>query len=157
MKTKKKNNWKQFKIKDKLKTIKKYTYDDEDSPTISKQKEIFNKLVDGRLDEITKLDKNVNHDDLIYRYKGETPNENFNTYDNALNLNGKIKNGKVKLPDVKNDQIQFKSNLGEIERGPKKRKEQKNELYNIEMLYKARKKVFKILWWLFFNSIWSKK
>ena len=51
-----------------VKTIKKYTYDDEDSPLISKQKEIFNKLVDKKLDEITRLDKKVNHDDLIYRY-----------------------------------------------------------------------------------------
>ena len=33
-----------------VKTIKKYTYDDEDSPLISKQKEIFDKLVDERLD-----------------------------------------------------------------------------------------------------------
>ena len=50
-----------------VKTIKKYTYDDQDSPLISRQKEIFNKLVDERLDEITKLDEKVNHDDLIYR------------------------------------------------------------------------------------------
>ena len=42
-----------------VKTIKKYAYDDEDSPLISKQKEIFNKLVDERLDEITKLDKKL--------------------------------------------------------------------------------------------------
>ena len=47
---------------------------------------MFNKLVDERRDEITMLDKKVNHDDLIYKYKGKTPNENFNTYDNALNL-----------------------------------------------------------------------
>ena len=40
-----------------VKTIKKYTYDDEDSPLISKQKEIFNKLADKRLNEITELDK----------------------------------------------------------------------------------------------------
>ena len=40
--------------------FKKYTYDDEDSPLISKQKEIFNKFVDKRLDEITKLDEKVN-------------------------------------------------------------------------------------------------
>ena len=33
-----------------VKTIKKYAYDDEDSPLISKQKEIFNKLADKRLD-----------------------------------------------------------------------------------------------------------
>ena len=38
---------------------------------MSKQKEIFNKLVDESLDEITKLDEKVNHDNLIYKYKGE--------------------------------------------------------------------------------------
>ena len=32
----------------KLKTIKKYDYDDEDTPFISKQKKIFNELVDER-------------------------------------------------------------------------------------------------------------
>ena len=32
-----------------VKTIKKYDYDDEDSPLISKQKEIFNELADKRL------------------------------------------------------------------------------------------------------------
>ena len=113
-----------------VKTIKKYTYDDEDSPLISKQKEIFNKLVDERLDEITKLDKKVNHDDLIYRYKGKTPNEKFDEYDSALNLINKIKNGETKLAQAKNDQIKFKSNLGEIKKGNNKKrtKKQKNAL-----------------------------
>ena len=32
-----------------VKTIKKYTYDDEDTSLISKQKEIFNELADERL------------------------------------------------------------------------------------------------------------
>ena len=40
-----------------IKTIKNYTYDYENTPLISKQKEIFNELVDKRLDEITNLDK----------------------------------------------------------------------------------------------------
>ena len=40
-----------------VKTIKKYIYDNEDTPLISKQKEIFNKLVDEILEEITDLDK----------------------------------------------------------------------------------------------------
>ena len=35
-----------------IKTIKKYTYDNEDTPLISKQKEIFNELVDKRIEEI---------------------------------------------------------------------------------------------------------
>ena len=38
-------------------TIKKYIYDPNDTPFISKQKEIFNKLVDERLEKITDLDK----------------------------------------------------------------------------------------------------
>ena len=46
-------------------TIKKYTYDPNDTPFISKQKEIFNKLIDERLGKITDLDKKVNSDDLI--------------------------------------------------------------------------------------------
>ena len=105
-----------------VKTIKKYTYDDEDSPLISKQKETFNKLVDEKLNEITKLDKKVNHDDLIFRYKGKSPDENFDTYDNALNLINKIKNDKIKLAKAKSDQTKFKSNLGEIKKGNNKKK-----------------------------------
>ena len=55
-----------------LKTIKKYDYDAEDTPFISKQKEIFSKLVDERREKITDSVKKVNSDDLIYRYKGNT-------------------------------------------------------------------------------------
>ena len=41
----------------KVKTIKKYTHDVEDTPLISKQKDLFNELVDERLGEITNLDE----------------------------------------------------------------------------------------------------
>ena len=37
------------------------------------------------------MDKKVNHDDLIYRYKGKTSNEKFDKYDNALDLINKVK------------------------------------------------------------------
>ena len=40
-----------------LKTIKKYAYDVEDTPFISKQNEIFNNLVDERHEKIIDLDK----------------------------------------------------------------------------------------------------
>ena len=128
-----------------VKTIKKYTYDNEDSPLTSKQKEIFNKLTDKMLDDITELEETVNLDDLIHRQKAKTPDEKFNTYDNALDLIDKIKNGEIKLAEAKNDQIRFKSNLGEIKKGNNKKrsKEQKNALYNIDMLYKARNEAIK--------------
>ena len=41
----------------KVKTIWKYTYGAEDTPLISKQIELFNKLIDEMLEEITDLDK----------------------------------------------------------------------------------------------------
>ena len=40
-----------------VKTIKKYAYDAKDTPFISKQKEIFNELVDKKLEKVTDLDK----------------------------------------------------------------------------------------------------
>ena len=36
---------------------------------LSLKKKKINKLVDGRLEKITDLDKNINRDDLIDRYK----------------------------------------------------------------------------------------
>ena len=56
-----------------------------------------------------------------------------------------MQNGEISLSEIKNNQEKFKSYLGEIKRGNNKRrpKEQKNALYNIEMLYKARNKSIK--------------
>ena len=51
-----------------IKTIKKYAYNDKDSPLISKQKEIFNKLVDERLEETTKLNEKVTPEVLLYKH-----------------------------------------------------------------------------------------
>ena len=123
-----------------VKTIKKHAYDAQDTAFISKQTEIFNELVDERLEKVTDLDKRVNSDDLIYRNKGNTADEKFDKYENALNIINKIQNGEISLADVKDNQQKRKTYLGEIKKGNKKRrlKEQKNTLHNIEMIYKAR-------------------
>ena len=121
-----KKKQKQLKIKEKskksnsklrkVKTIKKYNDEnDENSPLILRQNEIFNKLVNKKLDEITELEKNVNAD-LIYRYKCKTLDEKFGKYDNALNLVDNIKTGEIKLADAKNEQIRFKSNISKIKK-----------------------------------------
>ena len=82
-------------------TIKKYRYDLKDTPFISKQKEIFNKVVDERIEKITGLDEIVNRNDLIYRYKGKVADTKFNEFDNALDIINKIREGKKDLADVK--------------------------------------------------------
>ena len=124
-----------------LKKIKIYGYSDKDIPLISKQKEVFNKLVDQRIEEITNLDKKFNPDDLIYRCKGSTADAKFNEFDNGFSLLDKVRDGKISLADEKKDQAEFKSNLSEIKKGNKRHisKEQKRSaLHNIEMLYKVR-------------------
>ena len=87
---------------------------------ISKQKWIFNELVDKRLEEITKLDKKVHPDDLIYRYKGSTADAKFNEFHDAFSLLDKIREGKISLADVKkNGQAEFKSSLNKIKKETK--------------------------------------
>ena len=75
---------------------------------ISKQKEIFNTLADERLEEITRLERKFQHNNLIYRCKVSTADVKFNDFDSALNLIDKIREGKISLTDAKSDQIGFK-------------------------------------------------
>ena len=107
------------------------------------KKEIFYELADKKLNAITELDKKVNLGDLLYRYKGKISNDDFSKYDNALDLIDEIRKGEISLSDAKNNQNTFKLYLGEIKKGAKKSKEQKNTIYNIESLYKARKEAIK--------------
>ena len=87
----------------------------------------------------------VNSNDLIYRYKGNTPDLDFDEFENVFDIIDKIRDGKINLSDVKINQEKFKSYLGNIKKGNKKHrsKAQKNTLYNIEMLYKARNEAIK--------------
>ena len=51
--------------------------------------------------KITNLEKKVDSDDLIYRYKGNTSDVKFDKFDNALNIINKIQNGEINVVDVK--------------------------------------------------------
>ena len=76
-----------------VKRIKKYIYENKDTPLISRRKEIFNELADERLDKIVDLVKKVDRDNLICRYKGNTVDEKFDEFDNAVDIVNKIRNG----------------------------------------------------------------
>ena len=147
MKIKAKNKLKQFKIKDKLKQLKKYTYDDENTPLISKQKKIFNELADERLKKITELNKKVNYDNFLYEFTGKTKDTDFNQFDHTFSFFNKIRDGKISLTNAKIDKENFNKDLNEAKRGNTKHKskKQKNALYNIDVLCKAREEVIKFL------------
>ena len=102
-----------------VETIKKYSYDNKDTPLISKYKEIFNEHVDERRVKIIELHENVNSDNSIYRYKFRTADAKFQKFDNALSFIDKVREGEISLTDVKNNQAKYKSNLGEVKKHPK--------------------------------------
>ena len=56
----------------------------------------------------------------------------IDTYDNALDLIDKIRNGKIRLTDVKYDQIKFKSNLDEIKKGNNKKRSKEKKKRTIQ-------------------------
>ena len=89
--------------------------------------------MDERLGKIADLDKNINPDNLIYKYKGNSADGKFYKFDNALDIIHKIKNGEISLANVKNNQAEFRSYLGETRRENKKKrsKEQKKTLCTI--------------------------
>ena len=68
---------------------------------ISKPKEIFNKLADERLEEMSNLDKKVDSNNLICKSKGNSTDAEFDEFDNALGIINKIRAGETSLADVK--------------------------------------------------------
>ena len=68
---------------------------------ISKPKEIFNKLADERLEEMSNLDKKVDSNNLIFKSKGNSTDAEFDEFDNALGIINKIRAGETSLADVK--------------------------------------------------------
>ena len=57
---------------------------------------MFYKLEDGSLEEITGLNKKISLNNLIYRYEGLRDDVKFDEFSDAVNLLGKIKEGKDK-------------------------------------------------------------
>ena len=86
---------------------------------ISKQEEIFNELVGERLEKTTDLDKNFNSDDLIYRCKSKPADVKFDEFDNDFDIIDKIRDSKIELADVTNNQEKFKSYLKKMKKGNK--------------------------------------
>ena len=57
------------------------------SPEFLRQKEIFNKLVDERRNEILELSEKMNYNNLTYNFKDKNICEkSFNDFDNAISL-----------------------------------------------------------------------
>ena len=78
-----------------IKSIEKFTYDINDSPIVLKEKEIYNKLTEESFEKINNRDKKVDTNKLLFKYNGNTADEDFSKIDNALDLINKIRDGKL--------------------------------------------------------------
>ena len=67
-----------------IKSIEKFTYVINDSSIVLKEKEIYNKLTEESFDKINDLDKKVDTNKLVFKYKGNTTDKDFSKFDNTL-------------------------------------------------------------------------
>ena len=81
------------------KSIEKFTYDINDSPIVLKEKEIYNKLTEENFGKTNNLNKRVDIDKLVFEYKGNTPDEDFSKFKNALDLISEIRDGEISLSE----------------------------------------------------------
>ena len=105
-----------------------------------KAKKIFNELVENKSFEFQSLQEKINPNNLRYRYKTEgiSPTD-FRNYQNPTDLFINLRDGNINSREVIKDQINFKSDLGEI---IKKR----NKKIKIKRLHKCNTKCSKLFW-----------
>ena len=77
-------------------TIEKFDYHTHNSLSISKQKEICNKSLDKRFEEIVKLNKKADPNYLMYKYKSPTADKTFTKFDNAITFLDRISKSESK-------------------------------------------------------------
>ena len=70
---------------------------------VLKAKEMYPKLKQEKFEKINSLDKNADTNELVFKYKGNTADANFNKFDNALSLINKIRDDEISLNGANND------------------------------------------------------
>ena len=100
------------------------------------KRKILNELVQERSSEFKDLEKRINPINLIYKYKtqGISPKD-FRNYQNPIGLFKELRDGNINPNEVLKDQINFKSDLGEIKKGNKKSKSE-NQMSVIQNIQK---------------------
>ena len=88
----------------------------DDKPSMQEKK--FNRLLDERMDEIQKIGKEFDLNNLTYYFISPNIAQiNFIRFRGPLHVFEEIKNGNLLIEKIKKEQENFKSNLGEITSG----------------------------------------
>ena len=121
-----------------------YKSDDNNTPI---SKEIYDKILEERMDEILEMSREINYNNLVYNFKAPGPSISFTKFGGRIYTYDQLKNGEKTLQQLEEDQNCFKKCLNEITSGNPKRKSEK-QLYtikNVRNLYNWRQKFINLL------------
>ena len=125
---------------------KEITSESDDNNT-SITKEVYDKILEERMNEILKIRKKIDYDNLIYNFEGNTDPINIAKFEGPIYIYDDMKNGKTTLQQIEKQQKDFKKELNEITSENPKHKSD-DQLYiieNVKNLYNSRQKVINLL------------
>ena len=133
-----------MKLKKQTKAITYKSGDDDNAPI---SKEIYDEILEGRMDKILKMSRKTNYSNLVYDFKGPTSSINFAIFGGPMYTYIQLKNGEKTLQQVEEEQKCFKKNLNEITLGNPKHKSEKRSytIENVRDLYYSRQKLIHLL------------
>ena len=108
-------------------------------------KEIYDKILDERMDEIIELSREINFNNLIYHFKGSSISTSFTVFGGPMHAYNHLKNGDKALSQVGEDHITFRSELGQISSGNSKSENQLNTIKTVTNLYNSQQKTIDLL------------
>ena len=74
-------------------------------------KEIYDKILEERMDEILEMRDKIDFSSLIYNFKGQTASINLGKFGGPVYIYGHMKNGDTTLQQVEKQQKDFKKEL----------------------------------------------
>ena len=110
-------------------------------------KEIYNEILEERINEILQISKEISHSDLVYDFKGPSPSIKFGNYGGPMYIYGYMKDGEKTLQQVEEEEKYFRKDLNQITSGNPKYKSEKQSytIKNIKNLYDSRQKIIDLL------------
>ena len=110
-------------------------------------RELYNKILEERIDQILKVSRGISYGNLVYDFKGPTPSINFAIFGGPMGTYNQLKNGDKTLQQVEKEQEDFWKYLNEIVAGNPKHKSEKQSyvIKNVKNLYNSRQKIIDLL------------
>ena len=99
--------------------------DDDDGDDVPISKEIYDEILEERMDEILKMSREINYSNLVYDFKDPTPSINFAIFGDPMYTYSQLRNGEKTLQQVEDKQKHFKKDLNERTSGNPKHKSEK--------------------------------